>query len=1386
MNMRIRVIVSALAAGLYGVYPASAQLWSPGDSLIISGGSNVTVSADQPALVRFTDNGSFVIEAGGSVSVTGAVSSLVGSGIGESGTLSLNGGSMSKLNGSFIAVGYLGGTGTLNIANGATLNMTACGLRIASNEEGQRHLPSYGTVTVNGTLFANSVEFSDFFLTGIEQPYAEAGRLILNAGGLLETAQLTKNDCASSTLLFNGGTLRAKADNANFIQGQGVLRLVIADGAKAVFDTNGKTIIVNPLAAPNDTVLTLAGDASGVGDGGLIKTGAGALIFRLPAACNTFTGSIEVVAGALDLGRRLADNQRVTVHPGATFALYDKHDAGKVTVLTATGERVLYTVGADTDALDLGAVSATFYDDRLGGPLTGAATLSGTLAYTSAVGTVGAPFRLIGQGGTLNVTNTGLESKAIQVEGPGTFNFMGDRSFTAADAGTIALTDGGYRQHLGFFLADASPATPATLGFSSGRFSVGNALDIGVGGFGAFAASGVTLACGRARVGGAAGSIGVYTQTAGANTFNAESWIGFDSGTGTLNVAGGSLVVNGDLRVAGNPGDQSVRAFRPDGTITVSNALLRCNTLNFTPWWPNTGVCSNNLAGTVNLQSGAQLEITGITKNDDPISTIRFSGGLLRARTGNANFFTMGQTYSTLRIIADAGAYATFDTGSYTVGIQNPAARLFFTGAGGFRKLGTGILSLACDLADYTGDTMIDAGALQLGANDTIPGGPGFGDVYLASGAILDLNGKSDSVNRLRGYGAVLSTNTLVPARLGVLADGSDDTWERTWVTGNVVLEKLGTGTLTLTAARAAPTNLTVSAGTVRLASSPGYPFYRFKVEGVKNPAVANSMQLAEFKLYEDGTDITGTRVGILYDATGGTGTNPDVNAFPANEMPEKGVDNVKPPDGTTTNNKWLDFRANAWRTPEDRDRVWLRIDFAQARRITSYNWATANDAVERDPAAWRLQGSYDGATWTDIDVRSGYVATATRNAWVEPGGFAVSSVNTANVLSDIAQVTVGPGAMLDLSGQSETIGSLVGYGTVNLNGATLTLAAPDGSTAIFGGALTGSGTLVKTGMGTQGLACSNACTGDIIVDQGTLAILGDTPCTWFRFTIKENRDNVNVTQLSELALYSAGNVRRNLNLVQGASVSTLLPGQFATPAAYAIGTNEGTDKLFDNKWVLGNHTKWCLINNTPTLNNPSTWRTVVMRLADDTPEIIGYNLCTANDQLPRNPVTWTLEASIDGVAWTEVAAKSRTASPDAYYTWYNNGVPYALDRPAVIYRATDAINDNCVVEIRSGATLSVAQGDEVIGALRVDMLGAGTLTKLTPKPNGALHLVNVSGAPRTWVLPLTIGNVSNSDVLKTWTVYADGAPLTGYTLSYDSTAGRLRLLAKGTIIILR
>ncbi|MGA2498363.1 MAG: autotransporter-associated beta strand repeat-containing protein, partial [Tepidisphaeraceae bacterium] len=96
-----------------------------------------------------------------------------------------------------------------------------------------------------------------------------------------------------------------------------------------------------------------------------------------------------------------------------------------------------------------------------------------------------------------------------------------------------------------------------------------------------------------------------------------------------------------------------------------------------------------------------------------------------------------------------------------------------------------------------------------------------------------------------------------------------------------------------------------------------------------------------------------------------------------------------------------------------------------------------------------------------------------------------------AGQLPSMTAVTLSTGATLDLNGNSQTIGSLAGTGgNLALGGLpATTLTVGNASNTSFGGTITGSGSLVKTGSGALQLTGANTYTGPTTVNAGTLAL---------------------------------------------------------------------------------------------------------------------------------------------------------------------------------------------------------------------------------------------------------------------------------------------------------
>jgi len=117
MNSKIGMCCVAFLAGMTPCL-LNAQNWSEGSSPVITSGQSITVDVAESNIVRFVDNGTLTVVPGGSVTLTGSAALLVdnhtmiGSGAGQSGTLSMTGGTITKQGAGMVAVGYGGGTGT--------------------------------------------------------------------------------------------------------------------------------------------------------------------------------------------------------------------------------------------------------------------------------------------------------------------------------------------------------------------------------------------------------------------------------------------------------------------------------------------------------------------------------------------------------------------------------------------------------------------------------------------------------------------------------------------------------------------------------------------------------------------------------------------------------------------------------------------------------------------------------------------------------------------------------------------------------------------------------------------------------------------------------------------------------------------------------------------------------------------------------------------------------------------------------------------------------------------------------------------------------------------------------------------------------------------------
>ena len=130
--------------------------------------------------------------------------------------------------------------------------------------------------------------------------------------------------------------------------------------------------------------------------------------------------------------------------------------------------------------------------------------------------------------------------------------------------------------------------------------------------------------------------------------------------------------------------------------------------------------------------------------------------------------------------------------------------------------------------------------------------------------------------------------------------------------------------------------------------------------------------------------------------------------------------------------------------------------DFGEEVTFDGYSFATANDAIGRDPMSWTVEaGVQDGSavSWLSIGAVEGFEAPKARHA--EAGKVFPVKLRDAVPLNYPVKVC-GKGRLV-LRGVNETLERVTGTGHIVLEGASLDI-GPD---AAFAGTVSGDGAVV-------------------------------------------------------------------------------------------------------------------------------------------------------------------------------------------------------------------------------------------------------------------------------------------------------------------------------------
>jgi fibronectin-binding autotransporter adhesin len=631
----------------------------------------------------------------------------------------------------------------------------------------------------------------------------------------------------------------------------------------------------------------------------------------------------------------------------------------------------------------------------------------------------------------------GLRSQEVTISGdviPNTvinpsWNVGTDLRIGDTGVGNMTITTGGTVSNgLGFI--GSSAGSSGTVTVSGGNWTNSGFLSVGDSGNGHLSISNGTVS-------------------------NSNGYIGVFSGsTGVVNVTGGNWTNSSDLYVAAG----SI------GSLTISgNGLVSS---------PTTTVAfsTSSGTGTVNLLGGVLS--TGQVTEGDSNGTVTFNGGTLRL-TGNQTALFSGFETGDVTLLGNSTVGGTIDTQAFNV-----ATALGLTGNGSLTKQGNGTLTLSGN-SSYTGGTTVANGTLRLLNNNAA----GTGNIT-TTGSVISY-GNGITINNP----IVLNSND---TQLEVL--GTDSATQAGMISetgGARPLEKIGNGTLNLTAANTYTGGTTVRNGTLAVNSGGSITHTSANLTVGLNSGDNATLTV--------GTNSTvSNNLGHIGNDAGSTGT-------------------VTVDGGTWTNSNALNVGVSGNGTLTLNNGTVSSVGGFIGSQVNSTGTVTVNGGNWTNSAALLVGAQGNGSLTLNngtVSSSQGFIGSFGNST----GTVTVNGGNWTNSGSLTLGLTANTTGTLNLNGGVTTASQVsegTGNGTVTFNGGTLrltgnqtdlfdgfesgdvTLVGSGGTidtqafTVATGYALTGNGSLTKQGNGTLTLTGNNTYTGDTLVRNGTLAVNG-------------------------------------------------------------------------------------------------------------------------------------------------------------------------------------------------------------------------------------------------------------------------------------------------------
>ncbi len=1031
-----------LLTGMLGntaINVASAATFAPQGASVTAGSGSASLSLAGGALFNMTDNtiGTFNL-----VNTTGTTALTVNSNSGAAPTLTFEIGNLST---GTDKIAVTGKASVLGVGGAITITQLAADTVINSG--------NYNLITTTGTGgfsgIADGFTLNTTTLTVGTHNYtlslnnSTANNLILsvayasptNAYWNATTNNSWATDVADAT---NWQTTQAGGTDTNQLPGGATTNVFFTTTAK----NGGTTSTLDgsySIASLNFTSTTGVNTIN-AGTGGTLTIAAGGIV---NLSANSQTLNTNVVMGAaqtFDPGATAGGSlvigtlgTNTLANGGFRLTVLDSNNTTINSVISGTGDFLkqgtgsVFLNGANTFGTGLAGSNNMFIDQNVVnlGNSTAAGNAAGSVTLGSSV--------TGGMNAFLNLTNSGLtvanpiNIRYLQTGGKtvsGTF-----ASGTSTYSGNVTLADHvTLNSATGGTLIFSGVIAPLAGGTLSGTPGVGNIVNAAP--TGGFSTSGPGVI------------INDGSNTGIVEYDNAMTYLGDTVvDQGTLQFNGSGSLANSSIRL-GNLGAATLNMISATGsTLNV--------TVNVRPSIGLKTISASNISGTSTLGGHFALDDSATVTESSATGTL----AITQAHTDGA----------TARTGTDIKG---FTLTLNPTGIINISGDIYSsTGVGSIIKTGSGTATFS-GVNTYTGTTTVNAGVLQAGVTSVANVSGAFGNnsaVTMANvaGATLNITGFNTQIGSLTGGGTTGGNVVLGAATLSVGGDNTSPAAYAGIISGTGGgLSKIGTGTLTLTAASTGgPMNMTVNNGTLKLA-----------VAGMAFNNIVGANQ-------------------------GGTMTIGSSATLELNQPY-----NISYTQSLLINGGTLNITAN---TTADGANYTENVSFTGGGSVTG-NPMRLGDTLSNGLIT--VNGTTAATISANIDLIGASGKSATFNIVDPAGNLTVSGIIQDFAVAGLPVFKTGSGKLTLTGANTYTGGTTISAGTLQLgdgttghdgklaNGVTITDNAAlvynlFGSQTYSSETITGSGTLTKNGAGTLTFDSSSplSYTGGTILNGGTL-----------------------------------------------------------------------------------------------------------------------------------------------------------------------------------------------------------------------------------------------------------------------------------------------------------